>query len=86
MAFFCHIHDRCSADDIDNPVRSLAELEDFSDVVIFRLHEDLTVELLREIPPELGIADADNYDPLRLIDTAAPLPPRAITMLGASRD
>ena len=53
---------------------------------MFRLHEDLSVALLHELPTELGIADSENYDPLRLIDTSAPSPPpRALTMLGEAQ-
>ena len=71
-------------DDVDLSNFNLNESTDFSNLVIFRLHEDLSVELLRELPPELGLDDRGTYDPDRLIDNAAPLPPRAISMLGAA--
>ena len=60
-------------------------IPDSSKLVVFRLHEDLSVEVLHELPSELGITDAERYDPLRLIDTSAPLPRRAVTMLGAGQ-
>ena len=60
-------------------------INDISNLVIFRLHEDLSVELLRELPPELGLDDRGTYDPDRLIDASVPLPPRAVTMLGAAK-
>ena len=44
------------------------------------------MELLRELPPELRERESNRYDPERLIDAAAPLPPRARSMLGAARD
>ena len=86
VAFTCAIGRRCGADDIDIEADFLDSARDFSDVVIFRLHEDLSVELLRELPEELRDRQIENYDPLRLIDASAPLPPRAVTMLGMSRD
>ena len=58
--------------------------EDYRDVVIFQLHEDLRVELLRELPPELRERAVNRYDPERLIDFSAPLPPRARSLLGAA--
>ena len=58
-------------------------VKDTGKLVLMRLHEDLRVELLREIPPELGIANPESYNPDALIDYDAPLPPRAFTMLGA---
>ena len=61
-------------------------LRDLSEFVFFRLHDDLRVELLRELPPELGIVNAESYQPERHIDFDAPLPTRAITMLGMTRD
>ena len=64
----------------------LIDAADYSKIVFFRLHDDLTVELLRDLPPELSSAQNDSYDPDRLIDTSAPLPPRAITMLANSLD
>lgn len=59
-------------------------IHDTGKLVLFRLHQDLSVELLRELPPELGLDDRGLYNPDRLIDFAAPLPPRAVSMLGAT--
>ena len=69
--------------DEDFDVRDI--VTDASQLVLMRLHEDLTVELLRELPPELGLDDRGSYNPDRLIDYAAPLPPRAVSMLGATK-
>ena len=62
----------------------LDDPEDYRDVVIFQLHEDLRVELLRELPPELRERAVNRYDPERLIDFSAPVPPRARSLLGAA--
>ena len=58
---------------------------DPSQFVLFRLREDLSVELLHEMPLDLNIPNAEAYNPNALIDFDAPLPPRAISMLGMSR-
>ena len=84
ITFLCMIGVRCHLDDVDLSNFNLNESTDFSNLVIFRLHEDLTVELLRELPPKLGLDDRGTYDPERLIDFSAPLPPRAVSMLGAA--
>ena len=78
----CYKRYTCSADKIDS--FDLRSLNDLSHVALFRLHDDLSVELLREIPPELAIANPESYNPDALIDVDAPLPRRAITMLGAA--
>ena len=78
---YCHVHDTAMGE------FRLIDAADYSKIVFFRLHDDLTVELLRDLPPELSSAQNDSYDPdLGLIDTSAPLPPRAITMLANSLD
>ena len=84
VTFLCMIGVWCFPDDVELKNFSLDENTDFSNLVLFRLHEDLSVELLRELPPELGLDDRGTYDPDRLIDFSAPLPPRAVTMLGAA--
>ena len=82
--FLCIIGGTCHLDDIGFKEFDLQQIDDFSNLALFRLHEDLTVELLRELPPELGLDDRGSYKPDRLIDFSAPLPPRAVTMLGAT--
>ena len=85
VAFLCVLGRRCSTDDIDVMEKYLQRGTDYSNFVMFRLHDDLSVELLRELPPELGGSNNDTYDPERLIDTSAPIPPRALTMLASAR-
>ena len=81
VAFLCIVGESCGGDDIWIERDFFASSDDFSDIVIFRLHNDLHVELLRELPPELLNRGLMNYDPMALIDASAPIPPRAITML-----
>lgn len=85
LAFLCIMEKRCFKDELSLPPFHLSEDADYSDFLIFTLHDDLSVELLRELPPELGGASNSTYNPARLIDTSAPLPPRALTMLAAAR-
>ena len=81
IAFFCIHDEQCGSSDININSNFLATADDFSDIVMFRLHEDLRVELLLELPSELSDRAKAGYDPLRLIDASAPIPPRAQTML-----
>lgn len=84
-AYMCILSQPCSEDDIAIRRGRLEDSTDFSNLVIFHLHDDLSVELLAELPPELGGSSNDSYDPGRLIDTSAPVPPRALTMLASAR-
>ena len=83
-AFLCVLGWRCSTDDINVRERFLKRGNDYSDFVLFRLYNDLSVELLRELPPELNDSQNHTYDPDPLINTSAPLPPRALTMLASA--
>ncbi len=83
-AILCSLEPYCTVGDTAMGKFRLIGAADYSKIVFFRLHDDLTVELLRDLPPELSSAQNGSYDPDRLIDTSAPLPPRAITMLVAA--
>ena len=83
-AVLCSIDDYCHVHDTAMGEFRLIGAADYSKIVFFRLHDDFSVELLRDLPPELSSTQNDSYDPDRLIDSSAPLPPRAITMLGAA--
>ena len=85
VSSLCILGEACSTNDIDESLRYLDADTDYSDIVIFRLNHDLSVELLPELPPELGGSSNDSYNPGRLIDTSAPIPPRALTMLASAR-
>ena len=85
VAFLCVLGERCSTDDIDVREKYLKNGTDYSDFVMFRLYDDLSVELLRQLPPELDDGQNDTYDPEPLIDASAPIPPRALTMLASAR-
>ena len=85
VAFLCVFGERCSTDDIDVREKYLKNGTDYSDFVMFRLYDDLSVELLHGLPPELDDGQNDTYDPEPLIDASAPIPPRALTMLASAR-
>ncbi len=85
FAFLCARYRWCHPSDIDYHGFVLNEGANFDVMVLFRVHDDLSVELLRELPPELGGPSNDSYNPDRLIDTSAPIPPRALTMLASAR-
>jgi hypothetical protein len=85
-SFMCISDLGCSRDDnylqyVDRDF--LGADENYSDVVMFQLHDDLRVELLLELPPELRERERNHYDPERLIDLAAPPPPRARSLLAS---
>lgn len=87
IAFLCKSSGSCSRDDIHLLVGNrdfLGDDEDYRDVVMFQLHDDLRAELLRELPPQLREREKNRYAPERLIDAAAPLPPRARTLLASA--
>ncbi|MCY4540256.1 MAG: hypothetical protein OXE52_18725 [Chloroflexi bacterium] len=84
-AFICIIDKRCFLDQYSTQAFHLKQNTDYSNAVIFRLNDDLSVELLRELPAELGGSVNVSYNPDRLIDTSAPIPPRALTMLASAR-
>ncbi|MDE2952379.1 MAG: hypothetical protein OXT68_16645 [Chloroflexota bacterium] len=85
VSSLCILGGTCSTNDIDESLQYLDTDTDYSDIVIFRLNDDLTVELLPELPSELGGSSKSSYNPGRLIDAAAPMPPRALTMLASAR-
>ena len=85
FAIFCARYRQCHPSDIDYHLYELNEGSHFDEMVLFQLHDDLTVELLRELPPELGGSSNDSYNPDRLINASAPIPPRALTMLASAR-
>lgn len=85
FAIYCTLSRRCHPSDIDNHDYILDEKTDFDELVLFLVHDDLTIELLRELPPEMRDYARDSYDPERLIDTSATIPPRALSMLAPAR-
>ena len=85
VAFLCLLSQRCSTDDIGIKDNYLENGTDYSDFVMLRLYDDLSVELLYDLPPELNDSQNHTYDPEPLIDTSAPIPPRALIMLASAR-
>ncbi len=86
FAFLCYTSGRCSPSDIVFYAYHFDEFTAYDNLVIFRVYHDLSVELLREFPKELGLDDQGAYNVDSLVDISAPLPPRAITMLANSLD
>jgi len=82
VSFLCRFRDHCSQTDVSIKLDKIENVTDFSNIVLFRLHDDLSVELLRQLPAELDSALNHTYNPERLIDTSAPIPPRARILLG----
>ena len=53
--------------------------------LVFQLHPDLRVDLIEDPAAYFGLESRfEAYDASGLYDTAAPLPPRALSMLGAA--
>ena len=86
FAFMClTIIRKCHTSDLKRPrFHYLRQDTSYRDTILLRLYDDGTVKLLDELPQELGSADSGGYDPKRLYDPDAPLPPRAATMLGSA--
>ena len=84
-ATLCWDGRNCNHSDFDLKSYDIRDVvTDTSKLILFRLRDDFSVELLHELPAELGIEDADNYDVGRLIDTSAPIPPRRVLTMLAS--
>ncbi|MCY4019307.1 MAG: hypothetical protein OXG39_07850 [Chloroflexi bacterium] len=82
VSLLCRLQDRCSKDDLSKKMHNIEQVTDFSRIVLFRLKDDLNVDLLRQLPTELDGALNHTYNPERLIDTSAPIPARARILLG----
>ncbi len=85
VAFTCLIVSReCHSSDLKRArFYYLRQDTSYRDTILLRLYDDRSVKLLHELPKELDFAGSD-YDPNRLYNPDAPLPPRAATMLGAA--
>lgn len=53
--------------------------------LVFKVNADLSVELIEQPAAYLGLDSDLPYDPTLLYDQNAPLPPRAVTMLGSAQ-
>jgi len=85
FAIYCTLDRRCHPSDIDYYGYVLDEKTSFGELVFFRVRDDLAIELLRDLPPEMLGYARDSYNPDRLIEASAPIPPRALTMLASAR-
>ena len=84
FAFLCRInrYRRCHIDDIELTGFHLQQDTSYRDTILLRLYDDGSVKLLHELPEELDFGGSGDYNPNRLYNPDAPLPPRAATMLG----
>ena len=55
-----------------------------SNILLLKIHEDLSVELVEQPSVYFGFGSDSAYDARRLYNPDAPLPPRAATMLGSA--
>ena len=55
-----------------------------SNMLLLKIHEDLSVELVEQPSVYFGFGSDSAYDARRLYSPDAPLPPRAATMLGSA--
>ena len=55
-----------------------------SNMLLLKIHEDLSVELIEQPSVYFGFGSDSAYDARRLYNPDAPLPPRAATMLGSA--
>ena len=84
FAFMCIIGRQCDNSDIERPRFELHQDTNYQNIILLRVYDDLSVELLDELPKEIAFGSSGNYDPNRLYNSDAPLPPRAATMLGSA--
>lgn len=82
-AYFCLIDGTCSTTDTHLTLfYPIVQEVDYSDIVLFEVHEDLSVQLVQTLPVELGFPDdVTAYRPNELIDESGIIPMRARTML-----
>ena len=84
-AYFCTSINRCG--DVsggDTIFSSTAPEEQLQRTLVFKLNEDLSIELVEDPATFLGLDINIPYDATQLYDPNAPLPSRATTMLGAA--
>ena len=83
--YFCPWDDDCSSS-FGNAIRFDPEAPGVTlrDTLVLELRRDLVVELVEDPLTRYGWDVAIDYDPSQLYAAAAPLPPRAHTMLGAA--
>ena len=86
QAIFCIFGDDCYPKDGELLDFEFQFDTDYTNTVIFHLKEDLSVELLYRLPTEIGAENNTTYNVERLVDFTAPVPSRAYTMLGLSKE
>ncbi len=86
QAIFCVFEDDCYPRDGELTDIEFQNDTNYSNIVLFRLNQDLSVELHYELPSELGAEDNKTYNVVGLVELTAPVPLRAYSMLGLSRE
>lgn len=85
VAYFCHSLRICGEFSGGETIFSPAAPGDLlGRTLVFRLHEDYSVELVEDPASLLGLDMPTTYDASALYDADAALPPRARTMLGGA--
>ena len=80
---FCFSANRCSTFGGEETIFSAPE-EFLHRTLVIQINEDLSVQLVDQPANFFGLDSNAPYDANALYDLTAPLPPRAITMLGAA--
>ncbi len=84
-AYFCASINQCGDFGGDETLFSSSNPDELLQrTLVFKLNEDLSVELLADPAAYLGFDSGIPYDATQLYDPYAPLPSRATTMLGAA--
>lgn len=84
-ASFCHSTRICGMPDGQfSRLDAVVQGELLPQALVFRLNPDLSVDLIEDPAAYFGLDIDPAYDASRLYDPGAPLPPRALSMLGAA--
>ena len=82
---FCLSASACGFSDLEPTTGDTGEsVNALSRTLVFRLNQDLTVDLIEDPLTFLGLDTDIDYDASELYNPDAPLPPRATTMLGVA--
>ena len=84
-AYFCLLESVCGIARGQPTIFTRGKTEELLQrTLVFRLNDDLSVDLIEDPAAFLGLDIDIPYDASQLYDADAPLPPRATTMLGAA--
>ena len=81
---FCFTADDCSTFGGEDTIFTVASPGDLlQKTLVINIGADLSVDLVSQPAVRFGLALDESYDASNLYDADAPLPPRAVTMLGS---